>query len=133
MYGLDVFYAPVVTRATADELVAVGGRGAAELGGRLIAYQCDRLGLEEATIGDAGTLAAVIDPSALTTSSLPIRVELAGTWSRGRTIVDRRSFSADFEHDPHGEAASRIEVALGVDGPRLAGLWCDTLLAAERS
>lgn len=133
MYGLDVFYAPVVTRATADELIAVGGRRAAELGGRLIAFQCDRLGLEEVTIGDAGTLAAVIDPSALTTSSLPIRVELAGTWSRGRTIVDRRSFSTDFEHDPHGEAASRIGVALGVDGPRLAGLWCDTLLAAERS
>ncbi len=133
MYGLDVFYDPVVTRAEASELVAVGRRGAAELGGRLIEFQCDRFERENATIGDAGAVCAVIDPTLLTSRPLPIRVELAGTWSRGRTIVDRRDWHGDLAHDPHGQAPTRVEVALGVDGPRCAGLWRDALLAAERA
>ena len=47
-----------------------------------------------------------------------MRVELAGTWSRGRTIVDRRDWSGDLAHDPHGQAPSAIDVALAVDGAR---------------
>jgi pyrimidine-specific ribonucleoside hydrolase len=56
------------------------------------------------------------------------RIELAGSWSRGRTIVDRRGWSGAIERDPHGEAPVRVEVALGVDGERYARLWRDTLL-----
>ena len=122
-----------MVRAEASELVAVGGRGGAELGGRLIEFQCDRFERESVTIGDAGAVCAVIDPTLLTTRPLPIRVELAGTWSRGRTIVDRRDWRGDLSHDPHGQAPTRVEVALGVDGPRCAGLWRDALLAPERA
>lgn len=127
MYGLDVFYEPVVSREMAAELVAVGGRGPAELGGRLMDFQRDRID-GSATIGDAGAVCALIDREALRTQVLPIRVELAGTWSRGRTIVDRRDWSGAIAHDPHGEAPVRVDVALGVDGPRYARLWSDTLL-----
>jgi pyrimidine-specific ribonucleoside hydrolase len=131
MYGLDVFYEPVVTRAEAAQLVARGGRGAAELGGRLIEFQCERFGRDASTIGDAGAVCAVLDAEALTTQVLPLRVELAGHWSRGRTIVDRRDWSGDLAHDPHGEAPTRVRVALGVDGQRYASLWLTTLLAAS--
>jgi len=128
MYGLDVFYEPVVRADVVDELIAVGGRGPAELGGRLIAFQNQRFGRDASTIGDAGAVCAVIDRAALTTETLPLRIELAGTWSRGRTIVDRRDWSGDMAHDPHGEAPVRVEVALAVDGARYAALWADTLL-----
>lgn len=131
MYGLDVFYGPAVTLDEAAELTAVGGRGAAELAGRLIAFQCERFGRGAATIGDAGAVCAVLDPAGLTTQPLPIRVELAGTWSRGRTIVDRRDWSGDLAHDPHGEAPTRVEVAVKVDGQRYADLWRRTILAAR--
>ncbi|MEO7753948.1 MAG: nucleoside hydrolase [Terracoccus sp.] len=131
MYGLDVFYAPVVSRAEAAELVAVAGRGAAELGGRLVIHQCDRFGTDAATIGDAGAVVAVLERSGLTVETLPLRVELAGTWSRGRTIVDRRDWDGDLAHDPHGEAPVRVDVALDVDGPAYARLWRETLLSAE--
>ncbi|EWT04778.1 nucleoside hydrolase, partial [Intrasporangium chromatireducens Q5-1] len=129
MYGLDVFYDPVVTREQADRLVAVGGRSAAELAGRLIHFQCDRFGGRAATIGDAGAVCAVVEPALIRTEELPVRVELAGTWSRGRTIVDRRDWRGDLAHDPHGEAPVRVSVALGVDAERSAKLWYDTLLA----
>lgn len=128
MYGLDVFYEPVLSRDEAAELVAVGGRGAAELGGRLLGFQCDRFERSSATIGDAGAVCAVIDPEGLETHVLPIRVELAGSWSRGRTILDRRDWAGSMEHDPHGEPPTRVKVALGVDGPRYAALWRETLL-----
>src|SRR6478609_312784 len=99
MYGLDVFYDVRVSREDAAALVAQGGHGAAELAGRLVAFQCARFGTPDATIGDAGAVCAVIARDGLRTERLPVRVELAGTWSRGRTIVDRRDWSGDLAHD----------------------------------
>jgi len=128
MYGLDVFYEPVISREQAAELIAVGGRGPAELGGRLMDFQGQRLQGEVASIGDAGAVCAVVDREALAVETLPLRVELAGSWSRGRTIVDRRDWGGAITHDPHGESPVRVDVALGVDGPRYARLWLDTLL-----
>ncbi len=127
MYGLDVFSAPQVTRAEAAELSAHGGRGVAELAGRLIEFQCERFGTASATIGDAGAVCAVVEPTALTCQQLPVRVELGGSWSRGRTIVDRRDWSGDLAHDPHGPAPGMIDVALDVDAERFRRIWLDTV------
>src|SRR5450631_1879752 len=127
MYGLDVFYRPRVTREQAVQLIAVGGRGPAELAGRLIDFQCRRFGRADATIGDAGAVAAVIDRAGLSTTRLPVRVELAGTYSRGRTIVDRRSWSGDLAHDPHGIVPTSVEVAVSVNAARYAELWLRTV------
>jgi pyrimidine-specific ribonucleoside hydrolase len=123
MYGLDVFYEVRVSREQAADLMAVGGRGPAELAGRLVDYQCRRFGQADATIGDAGAVCAVVDRAGLTTKRLPVRVELAGTYSRGRTIVDRRDWSGDIAHDPHGVSPTSVEVALSVDAERYAALW----------
>ncbi len=67
------------------------------------------------------------DRQSLTTTSLPVRVELAGTYSRGRTIVDRRDWTGDLAHDPHGMASSSVEVALSVDADRYSELWLQTV------
>ena len=125
MYGLDVFYGPRVTLERGLELAK--GDGPAGLAGRLIAFQCGRFGDTSATLGDAGAVCAVLEPEGLTTQRLPVRVELAGTWSRGRTIVDLRDWDGNLAHDPHGQAPAVIEVALGVDGERYADLWLDTV------
>jgi inosine-uridine nucleoside N-ribohydrolase len=127
MYGLDVFYGPRVTLEQAKELVAAHDSGPAGLAGRLVEFQCERFGSTSATIGDAGAVCAVIDPEGLTLARLPVRVELAGTWSRGRTIVDRRDWAGNLAHDPHGQAPAVIDVALDVDGDRYARLWLDAV------
>lgn len=125
MYGLDVFYAPQVSaEEVAPHLAAPGSAG---LAARLVDFGARRFGDGAATIGDAGAVCAVIDPDALTTVALPVRVELAGTWSRGRTIVDRRDWAGDLAHDPHGQAPTVVDVALEVDGPRYAALWRQTV------
>ena len=132
MYGLDVFYAPRVSLETARTLVAPGGHDAAELAGRLIEFQCERFASPDATIGDAGAVCAVLEPAGVRRVRLPVRVELAGTWSRGRTIVDRRDWSGDLSHDPHGQARSSIDVCLEVDAQRYATLWLDTVSGGMR-
>ena len=125
LYVLDVFYEPTVTAAQAADLAARSDP-AARLGGLLIAYQCQRFG-GPATIGDAGAVCVVLDATALHTERLPLRVELGGSWSRGRTVVDRRSWAGDMSHDPHGRSSVEVDVGLRVDGPRYASLWLETV------
>jgi inosine-uridine nucleoside N-ribohydrolase len=129
MYGLDVFYGPRVALDVASDLASLHESGPAGLAGRLIAFQCRQFGADSATIGDAGAVCAVVDPDGLTIERLPVRVELAGTWSRGRTIVDRRDWDGNLAHDPHGQAPATLDVALDVDGARYARLWLDTVTA----
>ena len=129
MYGLDVFNAPTLRDAEAAEMVDAGGAcgdRAAELAGLLIDFQCHRFGTD-ATIGDAGAVVSLVAPQLLTWAEHPVRVELAGTWSRGRTIVDRRTASPDRDHDPHGLSPTVVRVALGIDGPAVARLWRHTV------
>jgi inosine-uridine nucleoside N-ribohydrolase len=130
MYGLDVFYGPRISLDVARDLAALHATGPAGLAARLIAFQCERFGADSATIGDAGAVCAVVDPDGLSTERLPVRVELAGSWSRGRTIVDRRDWAGNLAHDPHGQAPASLEVALDVDGERYAKLWLDTITTA---
>ena len=127
MYGLDVFYEPRVTLAQCDELAALDERGPAALAAGLMRFMSHRFDTDSATIGDAGAVAMLVDPEAVRTERLPVRVELSGTWTRGRTIVDTRDWSGDMEHDPHGLAPAQVDVALEIDGPRIARLWLDTV------
>ncbi|MEP6631786.1 MAG: nucleoside hydrolase [Lapillicoccus sp.] len=126
LYGLDVFYDPTVTLEQARALAAADDP-ATRLAGRLIEVQCHRFGTQAATIGDAGAVCAVVDRAALRTERLPLRVELGGSWSRGRTVVDRRSWDGDMSHDPHGISPVLVDVGLEVDGPRYAALWLETV------
>jgi inosine-uridine nucleoside N-ribohydrolase len=131
LYGLDVFYQPGVTAEQARHLAA-SADAAARLGSLLMGFQCERFG-EPATIGDAGAVCAVLEPEALRTERLPVRVELGGSGSRGRTVVDRRSWALDLSHDPHGRSPVEVDVALEVDGPRYAALWLDTVGAGPQN
>lgn len=132
MYGLDVFYEPRITLADCDELAGLDERGPGALAAGLVRFMSRRFDTDSATIGDAGTVAMLIDPEAVRTEHLPVRVELSGTWTRGRTIVDTRDWSGDMDHDPHGLAHAHVDVALEIDGPRVARLWLDTIRQARR-
>ena len=130
MYGLDVFYAPRVTLTQAEELMSGSDPGGvADLAGRLIRFQCERFGTDSATIGDAGAVCAVIDPASLRTAALPVRVELAGRFTRGRTIVDHRDWGGDLTHDPHGQSDVVLDVALAVDHAAYSRIWLQAMVA----
>jgi pyrimidine-specific ribonucleoside hydrolase len=126
MYGLDVFYGVEISLEQARELIATGETSAV-LAGSLIENRCQLYGAEAATIGDGGAVCAVIEPDGLTTKAFPLRIELSGSWSRGRTIVDTRDWSGDLTSDPHGAAPTVVQVATAVDGRRYADLWLRTV------
>jgi pyrimidine-specific ribonucleoside hydrolase len=130
MYGLDVFYDVTVSMDQARALIANADRRSAELAGLLVAQRCGRYRADKATIGDAGAVCAVIDRSGLTTRNYPIRVELSGLYSRGRTIVDPRDWSSGLVADPHGLAPTTVSVAVQVDSKRYANLWLETVSRA---
>jgi pyrimidine-specific ribonucleoside hydrolase len=126
MYGLDVFYELKVTEAAIEELGS-SPSASAQLAGRLLTFQLKRFGAGVGLIGDAGAVCSVIDPGGLTTRELPVRIELAGTWTRGQTVVDQRDWRADLAHDPHGLAPAVIDVALGIEADSYIRLWLDAV------
>ncbi len=126
MYGLDVFYDVRVSGEEARVLLDAP-TPAARLAGALVDAQCRRFGETTATIGDAGAVCAVVDPDGLSTRPLAVHVELIGARTRGQTVVDRRSWVGDLDHDPHGIAPTVVEVALGVDAERWRLLWLESV------
>ncbi|NHA68406.1 nucleoside hydrolase [Phycicoccus sp. CMS6Z-2] len=122
MYGLDVFYAPRVSDAQAERLRGID-TAAAQLAAALVSFHARRFDADGATIGDAGAVTMLVCPKAVRTERLPVRVELTGSFTRGRTIVDRRDWTGDLAHDPHGLAPAQVDVALEADGPLLVDTW----------
>ena len=109
------------------ERLRASGAPAASLAASLVSFHQRRFAAEGATIGDAGAVASLVPPGAVHTERLPVRVELTGTWTRGRTIVDRRDWGGHLDHDPLGLAPAAVDVALGIDGPSVADLWVRTV------
>jgi pyrimidine-specific ribonucleoside hydrolase len=126
MYGLDVFYDVRVSRADARDLLGAE-HPASRLAGALVDFQCDRFGEDDATIGDAGAVCAVVDPEGMVTARHPVHVELGGSRTRGQTVVDQRTWAGDLEHDEHAPSPALVDVALRVDGARWRSLWLSTL------
>jgi pyrimidine-specific ribonucleoside hydrolase len=126
MYGLDVFNDVLITRAEAARLRDHLDPGA-QLAGSLIGFACDTFGSEAASIGDAGTVCAVVDPAGLSTESWPVLVELGDGFARGQTLVDRRTWIGDVKADVQRVAPTQIDVALAVDARRYADLWLTTV------
>jgi pyrimidine-specific ribonucleoside hydrolase len=129
MYGLDVFY-DVTIEAAEIKRLAGSAAPAQLLAGRLLQHQLERFGAAP-TIGDAGAVAAVIDPAALTTSPHRVRVELAGQFTRGETVVDQRTWFGDLDHDPltgrEHLPPGVIDVAFDVDAERYRALFLAAL------
>lgn len=128
MYGLDVFDQVLLDRQDAARLRARLDP-ACQLAGALIAAQCDTLGVDAVTIGDAGTVCFVVNPAGLSTERLGVRVETGHGYTRGQTIVDQREDTTDHVRMPHSIAPTWVDVGLGIDGRGYAELWLDTLLS----
>ena len=118
MYGLDVFRQVRFNRAEA-EAFAQSDRPAARLAGSLLIFAMDNFRREEATIGDAGAVASVVEPEGLRVEQWPVRVELNGYWTRGQTVVDRRPWITTQHEAPWQPAmGTEVDVAVEVDQER---------------
>jgi pyrimidine-specific ribonucleoside hydrolase len=132
MYGMDVFHEPQVSLDLGRRLASAGGGGAAELAGRLVGFRCDRTGSDTTTIGDAGAVCAVIEPGGVRRERLPVRIELAGAWTRGRTVVGEAEQPASGTGGSHRGRVASVDVCLGVDGRRYATIWSEAVSGGFR-
>ena len=104
-YGMDVFYGPLVS---AQQARTLPDTTAGALAAALLRFSFARYGTPEATIGDAGGVCAVLDPSGLNSVRQAVRVALTGP-QRGQLVTD--------------SDGAFIDVAVAVDGPHYVNIW----------
>lgn len=123
MYGLEVFRR---VRVPPDRVRALheAAHPALRLAGRLLLAAAAKEGAPDATIGDAGAVAALARPDLVTVRRRSVAVQVEGGPARGQTVVDRRTSGP-----PVGEGWTDVDVVEDVDGPALAVSFVDTLEA----
>jgi inosine-uridine nucleoside N-ribohydrolase len=128
MYGLDVFYDVITTRAD-GERIAASPDPAGRLAGQLILHQASRFGDPAAALGDAGAIMSVVSPDGLRTERGSVQVELAGP-VRGQVRVDPAQHAVP-PHDCHGGEPGQVDIALEVDGQRYRDLFLSTITSGS--
>lgn len=127
MYGLEVFRQVTFSRAEAQAFMQSSSE-AAQFAGQILTFMMGNFEREDASIGDAGCVAAVIDPAGLTTESYPVRVELQGYWTRGMTVVDQRpKRTTELESKWMPAMGTQIDVATDVDVERYRTLFANAI------
>ncbi len=127
MYGLDVFYPVVIERSQALAMVAAR-RNVPDLAGRLLLAQMDRGGSDETTLGDAGVVAALLVPQAVSARSLPVQINLAAGPGRGQTVVDRRTPESGRQLGTSNESGRLVDVCLSIDTELIARTYVDRII-----
>lgn len=120
MYGLEVFEQVRLPRADIEALRREA-HPALRLAGELCDASAARSGTDDACLGDAGAVAALVRPDLVTVVPRRVEVETGTGPARGATVVDRRTDPAD------GGTGHPVEVHEAVDGPALAAHWLATL------
>jgi len=125
MYGLDVFYLPLVSESEAVKLsnsVALS----AKFAGALLLSCIKRL-KQSVTLGDYGAVAGVIRPALIKSEVFDVGVEVAKGLVRGMTVVDRRprlELAIEPRRIPDG---AKVNVVLDLDAEKFRELWFKTV------
>ena len=125
MYGLDVFYLPLVTESEAIRL-SNSDANSAQFAGKLLLACIKRL-KQSVTLGDYGAVAAVLRPALLKSQVFDVGVEVAHGLVRGMTVVDRRP-RLELAVEPRRiPGAAKVNVILDLDGEAFKELWFKTV------
>ena len=127
LYPLDPFMQVRFTKEEAEKLTQAQGSGARIAGGIALHY-CHFFGMDFSLIGDAGTVATVIDPAGAASERRPLHVELSSGAARGATVFDRRIITDGFAREGKW---TDVDVVTRVDAARYRKLMAAALGAAE--
>lgn len=125
MYGLDVFYHPIVTEAEAVKLTQ-STEASAQFAGKLLLSSIKRL-KQNVTLGDYGAVASVLRPALLKTEVFDVGVEVAHGLVRGMTVVDRRPRLELMIEPRRIPNAAKTKVVLDLDAESFRQLWFKTI------
>lgn len=123
MYTWDVFTQVAGDRSFIEDL---GSRphGAPRLAARILRFSQETFQRERVSIGDAGAVASVIAPHALTLADWPVQVELQGQHTRGMTVFDQRPLAwARSESEWQPVWTQSVAAATAVDAKALLDIF----------
>lgn len=127
LYPLDPFMQVRFTKEESKAMTQAKGAGARIAGGIALHY-CRFFGMNFSLIGDAGTVATVIDPEGANWVRRPVHVDLSSGTSRGATVFDRRILTDGFAREGKW---TDVDVVTKVDAPRYRKLMATALGASE--
>ncbi len=127
LYPLDPFVQVRFTVEEARKLTQAKGAGARIAGGIALHY-CRFFRMDFSLIGDAGTVATVIDPAGATSERRPVHVELSGGTTRGATVFDRRILTDGYAREG---TWTDVDVVSRVDANRYRKLMAAALGAED--
>ena len=125
MYGLDVFYLPIVTETEAVKLQS-SDDPSAQFAGKLLQSSIKRL-KQNVTLGDYGAVAAVLRPALLKTEVFDVGVETEHGLVRGMTVVDKRPRLELMIEPRRIPNAAKVRVVLDLDAEKFRELWFKTV------
>ena len=125
MYGLDVFYLPIVTETEAVKLQS-SDDPSAQFAGKLLQSSIKRL-KQNVTLGDYGAVAAVLRPALLKTEVYDVGIETEHGLVRGMTVVDKRPRLELLIEPRRIPNAAKVRVVLDLDAEKFRELWFKTV------
>ncbi len=137
MVGLDLTHQAGATPDVAERIAAIGGPLAEFVNALLVFFghtYLERFGIADPPVHDPCAVAAIIDPSIMTTAEALVTVELRGEWTAGMTLVD---FDPELALLPSTVAAAqrrpRTKVAQHLDRERFWDLVVDAVTRLSES
>lgn len=83
-------------------------------------------------LGDAGAVMSAVAPELTTVHTMPVDVELHGTLTRGRTVMDERQSLTDTHNDPQSRLAGvTTAVITEVDAVAMEELFVNTVIGGN--
>jgi purine nucleosidase len=132
MVGLDLTHQALATPALQDRVRAVGGPISTfilDIWAFIATTHGGLLQIAYPAVHDACCVAALIDPTVFTTEKADIRVETAGRWTKGTTVVNFEKMGGmrHFGGTAMEQTNFRHTVAMTLDWQKFADLIVDAL------
>eukprot|EP00929_Paragymnodinium_shiwhaense_P025749 TRINITY_DN15507_c0_g1_i8.p1 TRINITY_DN15507_c0_g1~~TRINITY_DN15507_c0_g1_i8.p1 ORF type:complete len:294 (+),score=45.65 TRINITY_DN15507_c0_g1_i8:188-1069(+) len=140
MYPWDVFTKPAFSKQELEEMglpdvdaesekkLRDGCPPWSHLASRLLHGLMHIFQATSATIGDAGAVASLVCPDAVTIKRMHIEVELHGQSTRGMTVADQRPFPGEVQR----QREANIDVVVDIDASKLKELYARCVLKERR-
>ena len=132
MVGLDLTHQALATPELQDRVRAVGGpisKFILDIWEFIHTTHGGLLQIPHPAVHDACCVAAIIDPTVFTTEKADVRVEIAGRWTKGMTVVNFEKMGGmhHFGGTAMEQQTFRHTVAMTLDWQKFADLIVDAL------
>jgi pyrimidine-specific ribonucleoside hydrolase len=128
LYVWDVFTRVIFDKQEVEEMIVSDNKCKSTAGKLLLSYLNTKKE-DTAGIGDAGAVACLLIPEAITIDDVPISVELTGEHTRGQTVFDQRKRSlSSLQPKIQKSLSGMTEVVVDLDVESFRNTFVDNIV-----